>query len=51
VGATRTVIAKVMSTATFQMELAVATREDARPFPVERTVMALQILQCAVVMM
>jgi acid phosphatase family membrane protein YuiD len=51
ISAEATAIAKVMSTATFQMELAVATLgENALPFPVDRTVMALQILQCAAVM-
>ena len=46
-----TTIAELMSTVTFQTELAVATLgENVRPFPVERTVVALQILQCADVM-
>mmetsp|Transcript_1859 Transcript_1859/g.2982 ORF Transcript_1859/g.2982 Transcript_1859/m.2982 type:complete len:212 (-) Transcript_1859:213-848(-) len=51
VGATATVIAKVMSTVTFQTKLAATTLgENVRPFPLDRTVMALQILQCAAVM-
>jgi hypothetical protein len=50
VRAIATTVVKAMSTATFQTELVEGMGEYARPFLLDKTVMALQMIKCAVVM-
>ena len=49
ISAIGTVIVKAMSTATFQTELVEGMGDYASPFLLDRTVMALQMIKCAVV--